>query len=333
MPIEIRLINNDDINDMKSLILQWGKGKFRFLMRFKPNLLAGFWSAELEQACKISESVVFVYNTNTSIKGLIVFSPSPWESHLCKKKMGVINFIVYDPNDPDSPIIIQELIRAVIDYAKEHQFNFLACKCYSNDTLIIHSLQTMRFLLIDAMLDFVFDFQKSPSVNQDNHSPPDINYEVRLANPSDRNSTVKMVKKSFNQHFGRFHSDPQILKEKADELYCEWIKSSFNGYADLIIVAVMEEEVIGCSLWKKESALETKNQLSIGHYSLGCVHPDHSGKGVFQQITHQGLQYFSNQNIRFIEGPTHINNHPVHSAYKNMNWSIMDARFTFHLWL
>jgi hypothetical protein len=116
------------------------------------------------------------------------------------------------------------------------------------------------------------------------------------------------------------------------QMYEEWIKSSIDGYADWIIVAEYESRIAGYSVWKKPSPLEQEHGVRVGHYSIGAVHPDYFGKGVFSSVTFTGMGLFEGI-ADCIDGPTHINNYPVQQGYSKLSWKIRDAQHSFHKWL
>ena len=115
-------------------------------------------------------------------------------------------------------------------------------------------------------------------------------------------------------------------------MYVEWIKSAFDGYADYILIAEEKGRVVGCSLWKNPSEMSRKWKIDDAHYSLGAVHPECAGKGVFRRLTADGLELFRGQGVRFVEGPTHVNNYRVQRAYRDLGFTFVDARHSFHRW-
>jgi len=198
---------------------------------------------------------------------------------------------------------------------------------YADQIPSIYALQSAGFYLTDCVLDYVIELEE-PIAGQTQDG-----YVIRPARPEDLQGTVRLVERSFEHHFGRFHSDPKISRAEAARFYPRWIEDSFRGYADTIVVAEHSKSIVGATLWKRTSALEFQYGLPVGHYSLGTVAPEHSGRGLFKRLTLEGLRTFEGTAATFVEGPTHVLNLPVQQAYTRMGFRIADARYAFHLWL
>jgi hypothetical protein len=159
---------------------------------------------------------------------------------------------------------------------------------------------------------------------------PDIT--VRLAEDRDRDALIEVTVKAFRAHFGRYHADERISPQQAIAVYEEWIRSSCSGYADWIVLAEMNQQIAGFSIWKKPSPLEQALSVTVGHYSIAATHPAFAGRGLFGILTYAGMQLLDGL-CHCIEGPTHINNYPVQRGYTKLSWRIADARHSFHKWL
>ena len=118
----------------------------------------------------------------------------------------------------------------------------------------------------------------------------------------------------------------------ATRIYEEWIVSCAKGWADSVYVVTNGKRVAGYSAWKKPSAVDVSHGFRLGHYSIGAVHPDFFGRGLFKALTHAGMEGLC-EFADWIEGPTHIENHPVQRGYLRLGWQIGGAQHSFHKWL
>jgi GNAT superfamily N-acetyltransferase len=265
------------------------------------------------------------------IEGIAVFTALPWETRIFGREMGILKYIVVDVDSPHKREIVEQLLGQIIDWAGARGMEFLLCKPFTDDILTIHALEKHGFLLMDTLLDYVYDFRISPL--RDVPSPPlTEGAKIRSVQEGDLEGLLTIAQASFRDHFGRFHVDERICKRKAIQVYEEWIESSFKGYADWILVAEIDGRPAGYSVWKKPSPLEQSMGIPVGHYSIGATHPSYSGRGLFGALTFAGMKLFEGL-TDYIEGPTHINNYQIQRAYAKLRWIICDARHSFHKWL
>jgi hypothetical protein len=102
---------------------------------------------------------------------------------------------------------------------------------------------------MDSLIDFVCELPEERSTGLQQtiiHGE----FELRLATAADVNSLAEVVRASFADHFGRFHSDRRIGREQATRIDEAWIRSCASGWANWIIVAVQVARNAGYSAWK-----------------------------------------------------------------------------------
>jgi GNAT superfamily N-acetyltransferase len=184
---------------------------------------------------------------------------------------------------------------------------------------------------MDTLLDFLFDSSRTPL---ESISPPKrLNgLRTRLAKPEDLPEVLALNEKAFAKYFGRYHSDPKMPLGTGTKVYDEWVRSSFRGWADWILVAEVDDRITGYVVWKKASALEVKHSLDIAHCHLIGIHPDFSGRGVYTALAFEGMR-MGHSFANHLDLPTHVSNYPVHRALQKLGWKIAGVRHSFHKWL
>ncbi len=263
--------------------------------------------------------------------GLIAYDDLPWDSRVIGRRMGSIRQFYIDPSLSTRHVVAQRLVEHVVQYALSLQVECLVCKAYTDDIVAIHALETNGFLLMDTLLDYVYDLERFPLRSVSEPQLAD-GASIRLADSNDQAGLMQVAEACFHGHFGRYHVDEQIPQGVADQVYLEWIKSSLVGYADWVVLAEVDSRIAGYSVWRRPSQVENTLSVRVGHYSIGAVHPDFSGRKLFSALTFAGMKLFDGV-AHVIEGPTHINNYPVQRGYARLNWHIGDARHSFHKWL
>jgi len=294
--------------------------------------------SEIESRCRdeirellTSESAIgFIAETSGTISGLVICTPLFWESPLLGKSMWAIKHLGVASRPGDASSVATSLVAEVVRRVADRDADFLLCRAIPSDTAIIQALESNGFLLMDTLLNFVFDCRARGSNCHRQQAPE--GFELRLATASDIEPLAEVARSSFAGHFGRFHADPRIGHAAAARIYQEWIRSCANGWADWIVVATHGDRIAGYSAWKKPSALDAQHGIRLGHYSIGAVHPDFFERGLFTALTHAGMEQVCSS-ADWIEAPTHIANYPVQRGFQRLGWRIAGAQHSFHKWL
>jgi ribosomal protein S18 acetylase RimI-like enzyme len=278
------------------------------------------------------ESVIgFIAEISGTILGLVICTPLSWESPLLGKSMWAIKHIGVASGRGDASSVARSLVAEMVRRVADRDADFLLCRALPSDAAVIHALESNGFLLMDTLLNFLFDCRAHGS-NCRTRQEIAEGFELRLATASDIEPLAEVAHSSFAGHFGRFHADPRIGHAAAAKIYQEWIRSCANGWADWIVVAMHGDRIAGYSAWKKPSALDERHAIRLGHYSIGAVHPDFFGRGLFTALTHGGMEQLCSS-ADWIEAPTHIDNYAVQRGFLRLGWRIAGAQHSFHKWL
>ena len=265
------------------------------------------------------------------IKGIVTWSSLLWESKILGRQMSALRFLSVDRQSSNRDLYFNCLLEAASDSVSNNGDEFLLCKISGVDDDKRSALIKNGFELVDTLVDYVYALpnEQSPGLHQ--KSVQD-GFELRLATVADIDSLAEVARASFANHFGRFHSDPRIGREQATRIYEEWIRSCVSGWADWIILAVKDGRIAGYSAWKKPSSLDLRHDIRLAHYSIAGIHPDFFGKGLFTTLTRAGMEMMQGHAL-WLEGPTHVDNHPVQRAYEKLGWKKAGTQTAFHKWL
>lgn len=318
-------------NELFSLLSGSKFGPYRNFSLCAKEEIQKLWLEKINRSTNKANSKTISINHKNKMVGFIQGADLDWDSKLFGIPMYSIQELVVDMNQTNRVEILRDLISNILEWAHDHNYQFVLAKTYTNDILAIHALEQAGFLLVDTLLDYAVDFRKTPfsNVPMQKRSEDVI---VRFAEPKDVKELEMLARVAFKNHFGRYHADPRLTNEQATQVYVEWMNSSIRGYADYFILAEINGKIAGVSIWKKPSELEQKYSLKLCHYSIGAIHPDFFGKKLFTLLTYEGMKLLEN-GTDVIEGPTHINNYPVQHGYNRLGWQIFDAHHSFHKWL
>src|SRR5205814_8516420 len=127
-----------------------------------------------------------------------------------------------------------------------HGFQHLSVRLNASDLSGLHVLEQAGFITVDGILTFTMDLGdfSFASANGDIHT--------RVATAAHGDVASDLARNAY-QH-DRFHSDPAITTEQADELYAAWIHNSCAGIgADSVILAEDSQGLLGYVTCKLQS--------------------------------------------------------------------------------
>jgi GNAT superfamily N-acetyltransferase len=329
--VDVSALALDEITTLKPLLEASHQKPYRFLLPASSQRdLDTFWLNDIALTIEHGGRAFAAWDAGR-ICGAVVYADLPWETAIINRKMGALKYVVVPPNALHQRDGFAHLLDCAVEWAASSGIEFLLCKAYTDDAPTIHALQSRDFLLMDTLLDYVYDFRGVPLQDIPSATTCD-GVTVREAGTSDVDELVDVAHASFHDHFGRFHFDERIGNVLAGKIYEEWIRSSVRGYADSILVAEVEGKIAGYSASKKPSVQELSHGIRMGHLSIVAVHPSYRRRGLFNILTRAAMKLFEDI-ADYIEGPTHLNNYALHRGYARLAWQPRDARHSFHRWL
>lgn len=291
--------------------------------------IEGYWLDDIVQDLTNESSTAFASYAGNRMNALVLYGDSPWDTKVIGEPVAVIRHLIGTGED-DSHVLGQLLDR-VLRHAAEGGVHLVTSKIQPLQIAAIHSLERHGFLLMDTLLDFFFDYLRMPF---DKISPPRRvdGLNVRLADPDDLPQLLALTETAFAKHFGRYNSDPRMPAGTGTKVYQQWVRSSFNGAADWILIAEVNDQVAGYSVWKKASPLEVKHSLDIARCTLAAIHPEFFGRGLYTTLTFEGMR-IAQQFANHLDGPAHVSHYPVHRAMLKLGWKLAGVRHSFHKWV
>ena len=317
------------LDELKEVLPRFTHKPLPHLSYLKRDQIEGYWLDDIAQDLTNECSAAFASSAEHRINGLVLYGDSPWDTKVVGKSVAVIKYLV--GAGVDDSRVLDQLLDEVLRHAASRGIHLLTCKVQPLQFAAIHALERHGFLLMDTLLDFLFDFSLTPLQKINPPQLPD-GLRLRLAKPEDLSEALALTEKAFANHFGRYNSDPRMPAGTGARVYQEWVRSSFNGAADWILVAEVNNRIIGYSVWKKASALEVKYSFDIVHCTLAATHPDFFGQGVYTTLTFEGMrmaQKFANH----LDLPAHVSHFAVGRTKLKLGWKIAGVRHSFHKWL
>ena len=319
------------IHDLHVALPRFARVPLPHLQHLNSEQRQAFWLDEISQSLANESSTGFVSIDSGTINGFIFYNDSPWDSEITGRRIGTVERIAVAVGDDSGSEILLELLDELTRSLAVRETQCLVCKVHSNELPAIHALEQRGFLLMDSLLDFVFDFSRTP-LEEINPPKRDKQLTIRRAKPEDLSALMAINEKAFTGYFGRYHADPQMPPGTATKIYAEWVRSAFQGWADWILVAEVDGRIAGYGLWRKPLEIEARNSLSVAHYDLAAVDPEFLGRGLWTALMFDGMSIARNY-AQYLVGPVHVCNYPVQHTLQKLGWRISGARHSFHKWL
>jgi ribosomal protein S18 acetylase RimI-like enzyme len=319
------------IDDLREALPQLAEVPLAHLQHLNSERRRAYWLDEIRRGLAKESAIAFGSIVTGTINGFILYNDSPWDSQITGRRIGAVEHLAVISDDRAAVEILHELIDALTRSLVDRGMQCLVCKVQSNAFPKIHALEQCGFLLMDTLLDFVFDFSRTP-LEKINLPRRDPELKIRRAARQDLPALMAINEKAFGAYFGRYHADPQMPPGAATKIYAEWVRSAFDGWADWVLVAEVDGTIAGYGLWRKSLEIEKKNSLHVAHYDLAAIDPEFRGRGLWTALMLDGMR-IAREFAQYIIGPVHVANYPVQHSLQNFYWRSSGARHSFHKWL
>ncbi len=126
--------------------------------------------------------------------------------------------------------------------------------------------------------------------------------------------------------FSRFHNDPNLPTELANNIYYHWIKNSFQKEDKYFVISKQQEEITGFILFSLNSV---ENTATI---ELIAVDPRFRGKKIGDSLIKTMKSYVFDNGIRTIMVGTQADNLAAVQFYMKEGFQYVSCNSVYHLW-
>ena len=319
------------IHDLRVALPRFAHVPLTHLHHLNREQRQAFWFDEITQSLADETSIGFGSMAASAVNGFVIYNDSPWDSKITGRRIGTINHLAVIPDDGANTEILHALIDKLLQSLVKRGTQCVVCKVQSDEPAVVHALEQRGFLLMDTLVDFVFDFSRTPleKINLPKREPE---LKIRRAVRQDLPALMAINEKAFGAYFGRYHADRQLPRGAATKIYAEWVRSALEGWADWILVAEVDDKIAGYGLWRKPLEIERKNSIRVAHYDLAAIDPEFRGRGLWTALMLDGM-HIAREFAQYIIGPVHVANYPVQYSLQKFYWRSSGARHSFHKWL
>lgn len=217
----------------------------------------------------------------------------------------------------------RQLLRFSLQKLKDRHAVFISARFHSLEADSIAEVQAQGFEYMDTTMRYAYDLKSAAPPKFD---PP---ITLREARPEDEDLLVAIAETYTDN---RFHYDARIPRDKADEMYRRWLRNSFHGGADWIVVAEIDGRPVGFTTNKDHPELPTETGGTTGEMVFSAVSPEARGRDVYTSMIHAGLVHFHGRVDSVYLGCL-ASNVAVQRAWQRLGFRVTSAASSFHRWL
>lgn len=212
---------------------------------------------------------------------------------------------------PDRGEILHPSAREALKSLSREDEVFAYARVDADNEAAVRLLEDTGFRLMETGLNFSMPIEVATN--------PVGEAAARMAVPEDKDAVEAVARTSFS--YSRFHRDPNVPDEKANEVKARWAGNFFHGKrGDHMVVAEVDGKVIGFL-----QLLERGENLVI---DLIAVHESARRKGAAAAMTAFALKEL--KGFTGILVGTQAVNVPATRFYENMGFRFTGAVYVYH---
>ncbi len=265
-------------------------------------VFAGFTAAQQRGAATLAA------NSDSRLQALAQWEFLPWDSEMlgfCAARICAL-YRYHTPAAADSQ---QQILRHLLEEAQSQGVHYLVTRVPAGDIVTIQQLEALGFRVIDGIVTFGAAMSSVALEGAEN---------VRPAVPADIPVLRYIAGTSFR--VDRFHSDPAISQETADEVQRVWIENSCRGMADAVLIAEADGKATGFTTLKVDRVAERTFGIKIGIIELVATSPNYRRRGQGRSLCLAALHWFRQAGCDWAEVGTQMGNIQAARLYQSVGF-------------
>lgn len=316
-------VGGTDIDDLCPIVEGWRYKPYHYFPSIEEKDIYRYCLAEIGDAVSRDDGIFIRAYKNSKCVGFLCFTHLSWDSAIYNLKMGRIDFLFSEGDYLTQLEVNRALLTHLFNMTRNRGYYHISAKSDSRDLAGIHAFIGKGYLLMDTMMKYVYNMRFEVST-------PECDLLIRSFEEKDLAEVLELTYLIFNDHFDRFHLDPSLSKEKSTELHIKWVENSCRGYADVVLLAEINERIIGFHTCRFSKKLQDIIGLRVGVNDLGGVHPNCRSKGIITSINREAIKILKGK-LDYVEAPVHVHNLPVQRALSKVGYRMANSYHDFHM--
>ena len=221
--------------------------------------------------------------------------------------------------------VADALVESLLGWLASQDVVFTSIRTAALELPLIHALESHGFYLIDNGITAFYHKDNAPKYEKSG-------YDIRLFAQKDLPAVLEIMRGAYTQD--RFHLDPNIPHEAAEELYQLWIEHSATCPKDQEWVLIAERKGVIKGFFQYQYEKEFSEATGIGLFSYGpaAVVRDRTALGAYYSL----LSFAVHDSI--MRGGTYAMTRipfgiqPILKLTLRLGPSFMTNDLTFHHW-
>jgi hypothetical protein len=314
-----------------SIIEKTDRRKIEEFIRDNEHIINKFYFSTVSADDLIENEVNFYSNGDEKILKYIFYDEElkiiysleklEWDQHIFNRNMWKLNILV---NSKLSSELISNFKDDLNKECDVYKIDHISCQVKARDYNKTYVLEQCGFRIVDSIIRFGMDF--SINKNLENY---DNTFVIRKYRDSDYNEVIKVGKEAFTNYPNRFLNEGTFLRKHCDEMYEEWLVNSTKGFADLLLVAQLDDNILGFSTLKNKKIVSDKEYL-IAERQISGVSKASRGLGLNTKMLNEQL-IIASKYADYFEVGTQIYNYTSQKTYYKCGLKPIDAYYSFHI--
>lgn len=204
-------------------------------------------------------------------------------------------------------------VQAIKSLFFESQVGLVSCRIPAG---AVHE----SFFLCQAGFKFI-EMNLHPHLTDlERFSDIDIRLNVRPASKQDIPILTEIALTAFRHE--RFHVDPRIPDELANQRYANWVQSSISSDTQRLLAITDGGELVGFFI--------VENSNNTSDWLLTAVGPKWQGRGIGERVWRAVLRYQLREGITEVKTTISARNYQVLSLYSKLQFRFAPADATYH---
>jgi dTDP-4-amino-4,6-dideoxy-D-galactose acyltransferase len=210
--------------------------------------------------------------------------------------------------------------------ARQKGVRHLSVRLDASDLSSIHVLEANGFITVDGILTFALDLINHKRIEGD------YDFIIRLGTAADAEQAAELARTAYL--YDRFHSDPHIDTERADQLHATWLGNACAGKTgDGVIVAEDESGLLGFVTCTLQSDTAVTLGGTVGTIVLVAAAKRARGRGIGYATTMAAVEWFKEQGCEMVEVGTQLRNIPASRLYQKCGFRLVGSSISLRLLL
>lgn len=279
------------------------------------NMIKSLTYERLQNELGNQDGASWVALQENSIQGFAIFRRLAWDSEQLGMSAARLDQLVATGSYSEQHQIKEALLNKVLAEAQSRDVWHLSARVDASDLSGLHVLEEAGFITVDGILTF------TKELGADELTMPAPDFQIRLATADDAENAAALAQHAYT--YDRFHADPFISCEKANELHAAWLRNSCAGNAaDAVVVAEDSEGLLGFVTCKLQRDTETHLGRMLGTIVLVATAERARGRGVAGAVTTAALHWFREQGTSLVEVGTQVRNIAAARLYQKCGFHL-----------